>query len=110
MKQPKRRPSRRTAKSRSHTKSRAKIPRTAEQYHAKPERFRNIWEKVISVVSKMRGEKISLKKASQESGVSPSTVKRWAGVALQKRTSGKWSAKQTDNLLRVMLIPTTDGT
>jgi hypothetical protein len=85
-------------------------PRTAAQYHAKPERFKGIWDRVVSVISKLRSEKTSLQKASHEQGISPRTVKRWAGSALQKRTSGKWAAKKSDRLLRVLMIPTSDGT
>jgi hypothetical protein len=68
-----------------------------------------IWNRVVAAVSKMRGEKASLEKASRESGVSPRTVKRWAGSALQKSSAGKWSPKKDDNLLRVLIVPTEKG-
>jgi hypothetical protein len=87
-----------------------RAPRTAAQYNAKPEKFKDMWDRVVTVVSKMRSESASLQKAAQESGVSPSTVKRWAGSALQKRTNGKWVAKKSDALLRVLMIPMPDGT
>jgi len=56
----------------------------------------------------MRSEKLSLKKASLETGVKPETVKRWAGSALEKR-SGRFAIKKGDRLLRPMKIPTPDG-
>jgi hypothetical protein len=65
---------------------------------------------MVSVVSKMRSEKLSLQKAAQDHGISPRTVKKWAGKALQKRANGKWVASKSDNLLRVLTIPTSDGT
>jgi hypothetical protein len=83
--------------------------RTAAQYRAKPEKFKDMWDRVVSVVSKMRTEKTSLEKAAREAGVSPRTVKRWAGSALQKRVSGKWVAKKSDTLLRVLKVPMVDG-
>jgi hypothetical protein len=88
---------------------RRSAPRTATQYFQKPERFKQLWDKVVGVITKMRGEKISLTKASQESGVSAQTVKRWAGSALQKRPGGKWAVKRSDSLLRVLMVPTPEG-
>jgi hypothetical protein len=57
----------------------------------------------------MRSEKASLQKASKEEGISPRTVKLWAGSALQKHGNGKWVAKKNDTLLRVLTIPGPDG-
>jgi hypothetical protein len=100
----------RTAKGNKRTtRKRPVAPRTAEQYFAQPEKWQGIWNRIVAAVSKMRGEKVSLEKASRESGVSPRTVKRWAGSALQKRTSGKWAPKKNDNLLRVLIVPTPKG-
>jgi hypothetical protein len=58
----------------------------------------------------MRGEKTSLQKTAHEHGISPRTVKRWAGSALRKRSNGKWVAKRSDSLLRVLTVPTPEGT
>jgi hypothetical protein len=109
----KRKSSHRTGKrhaSRKLSKAHASAPRTAEEYYARPEKFKDVWDRVVSVVSKMRSEKTSLQKAAQEYGISPSTVKRWAGSALQKRSNGKWGAKKNDNLLRLLTVPTPEGT
>jgi hypothetical protein len=57
----------------------------------------------------MRSKKASLKRASKENGISSHTVKRWSSSALQKRSSGKWTAKKSDNLLRVLMIPASGG-
>jgi hypothetical protein len=107
---------RRTGTQRRHSKGRhekavrnRKAPRTTAQYDAKPEKFKATWDRVVAVISKLRSEKTSLQKVSKELGVSPRTVKRWAGSSLQKQSSGKWSAKKSDTLLRVLRIPTPDG-
>lgn len=68
-----------------------------------------MWARLVNAISKMRGEKVSLERASHESGVSPRTVKRWAGSALQKTSGGKWSPKKDDNLLRVLVVHTPEG-
>jgi hypothetical protein len=94
---------------RQQANKRQTAPRTAAQYNAEPERFKDRWDRIIGVISKMRSEKTSLQKAAKEKGVSPRTVKRWAGSALQQRTSGKWVAKKSDRLLREMKIPTSEG-
>jgi hypothetical protein len=68
-----------------------------------------MWDRVLAVVSTMRSEKTSLQNAAQEQSISPRTVKRWAGSALQKRSNGKWVAKKNDTLLRLLTIPGPDG-
>jgi hypothetical protein len=57
----------------------------------------------------MRAEKASLKKAALEVGIRPEIVKRWVASALEKR-SGRFAAKKNDQLLRVLRIPSADGT
>lgn len=84
-------------------------PRTTAQYDAKSEKFKDTWDRVVAVVSKLRSEKTSLQQAAKEQGISPRTVKRWAGSALQKQESGKWTARKSDTLLRVLTIPTAGG-
>jgi hypothetical protein len=95
---------------RSLMNARRSVPRTEEQFSARPDKFKDMWTRLVNAVSKMRGEKASLERASRESGISSRTVKRWAGSALQKSDSGKWSPKKNDNLLRVLIVPTEKGT
>src|SRR6202021_4185453 len=90
-------------------KSTARAPRTINQYRAKSERFQDIWNRVTHVVSKMRSNDVSLRQASREFGLAPQTVIRLAGSALRKRASGHYAARAHDSLLRVLVIPTTDG-
>jgi hypothetical protein len=58
----------------------------------------------------MRREGVSLKQASREVGTSPRTVVKWGGSAFKKQKSGKYSVKAKDNLLRLLQIPTSEGT
>jgi|SRR5579871_171992 len=84
-------------------------PRTAEQYFAKPARSRELWNRITHVIAKMRSEKISLQQASKEFGVDPRTVVKRGGTALQKSATGRYQAKRSDRLLRVLVIPAHDG-
>ena len=54
---------------------------TVDQYYRKPKRFRDMYEKVLRVLAKMRVEKTSLQNASRESSIDPRTVKNVAGSA-----------------------------
>ena len=90
-------------------KGRIRAPRTAQEFLAKPERFQDRWNRVAHVVSKMRADGISLRQASREFGVDPRTVLKLGKSALRKRTSGRYSAKSDDRLLRVLAVPTVDG-
>jgi hypothetical protein len=90
-------------------KTKIAAPRTEAQYLAKPEKFKETWDRVLGVVSKMRREKISLTQASRDAGISPRTVTRWGKTALQKQKNGKYTARKSDNLLRLVTIPTPDG-
>jgi len=85
------------------------VLRTVEQYKSRPIRFRNTWSRVVHVIAKMRSEGLSLRGAAQDVGISPSTVQRWGKSALRKNKSGRFIAKRTDRLLRVLMIPTIDG-
>jgi hypothetical protein len=85
-------------------------PRTAQEYFAKPERFQDQWNRVVHVISKLRADGVSLKQASREFGVDPRTVLKLGKSALRKRTSGRYAAKTSDRLLRVLAVPTHEGT
>jgi hypothetical protein len=57
----------------------------------------------------MRSEKVSLARAAREIGISPSSVTRWGRSALRKNKTGRYTAKRTDRLLRVLMVPASDG-
>lgn len=84
-------------------------PRTVEQYFAMPERSQDIWNRVAHVISKMRADGASLHEASRESQIDPRTVIRWSGSALRKTAKGRYAARASDRLLRVLLVPTPTG-
>src|SRR5437879_10556328 len=58
----------------------------------------------------MRAGSISLNQASREFGVDPRTVIKRGGTALWKSVTGRYEAKKSDRLLRVLVFPTHDGT
>lgn len=86
-----------------------RAPRTIHEYRAKSERFQDTWNRVTHVISKMRADDVSLRQASREFGLTPRTVVRLAKPALRKGSSGRYAARANDYLLRVLVIPTTDG-
>jgi hypothetical protein len=91
------------------TQAKQGAPRTEAQYAAKPETFKDTWDRVIDAISKMRSGKVSLTQAAREARVSPRTVTKWGKSALRKGKSGKYAVKKNDNLLRVLVIPTPEG-
>lgn len=95
---------------RRQSKAKYSVPMTEAQYTAKPENFKETWDHVLAAISKMRRDKVSLTQASREIGISPRTVTKWGKSALRKRPNGKYAVKASDSLLRIVLIPTPDGT
>ena len=98
-----------TAAKKRSRKNQPYAPRTAEQYHSKPPRLQELWNRITQVISKMRAEKVSLQQASKELGVDPRTVAKRGGTALRKSGSGRYEAKKSDRLLRVLVLPAPDG-
>lgn len=86
-----------------------KAPRTAAQYFSRPTRQRESLAKTAHVLSAMRSEGLSLRKASREVGISSQTVRRHAGAALRKTQSGTYKARASDRMLRVLVLPTPSG-
>ena len=58
----------------------------------------------------MRSDKVSLTQASRDAAIKPRTVTKWGKSALRKGKNGKYAAKPQDNLLRLVMIPTPEGT
>lgn len=98
-----------TRKQHSHKRARIAVPKTLEQYLAKSDRFQVQWNTVAHVISKMRSDAVSLRKAASEYGIDPRTVVRLGGSALKKAANGRYTAKRSDGLLRVLAIPTVRG-
>ena len=89
--------------------ARSKPPRTAAQYFAKPPRQRASLVKTAHVLTAMRRDGLSLKEAARENGIMPETVQRHAGSALRKTKGGKYEARASDSMLRVLLVPAVGG-
>jgi hypothetical protein len=79
-------------------------PRTAQEFLAKSEAFQDKFTRVANVVSKMRAGGVSLAQASGEYKLAPHTVLRWGHTALRKGANGRYTAKASDRLLRVMVV------
>jgi hypothetical protein len=84
-------------------------PQTAEQFFALSQRSQDKWNGVVQAISKMRAEGVSLQQASREFGVNSRSVVRLGRSALRKQKNGRYVAKSSDRLLRVVLIPASDG-
>jgi hypothetical protein len=97
-------------RSRRPGKNKRIAPRTAKEFFAQPKPFQDRWNRATHVISKMRADGISLRRASREFGLDPRVVRRLAGPGLRKRINGRYAAKANDRLLRVLAIPTKQGT
>jgi hypothetical protein len=89
--------------------SRTQNPQTLAEYAATTDRFKETWNRAEHAISKMRSEGMSLQGASRHFDISPKIVIRLAGSALRKNPNGKYRAKSTDKLLRVLVILTNSG-
>lgn len=98
------RPVRRRIKIRRRT-----VPTTARQYFSRSKQFQETWDSVGQVISRMRSGRISLRRASKEIGIDPDVVLKFGRSALRKRKNGKYAAKKTDHLLRILSVSTPEG-
>jgi hypothetical protein len=90
-------------------KNKFSAPRTAKQYFAMPREFQELWDRIVQVPTTMRSGKHSLDNASREHGVSPRLVLRLAGSAFQRLRNGRYAAKVSDGLLRILPLPSLTG-
>jgi lambda repressor-like predicted transcriptional regulator len=86
-----------------------KKPNTARQYFLLSPKNQETWDSIGHVISKIREEGISLPKAAKQFGLSPRTVITLGGSALKKQKNGRYVAKKTDRLLRVINVLKTKG-
>lgn len=84
-------------------------PRSAAEYLVKPPAFQDEWRRAVGIVSRMRTENVSLKKASEDADITPRRVLRLAGSGLKKQSNGRYTARKSDDLLRVLNMAGTDG-
>ena len=88
--------------------SRFKKPTTAKQYFALSPKQQETWNSIGHALSKMR-EGLTLSKAAKEFGISPKIVITLGRSALRKQKNGRYVAKKTDQLLRVVNVLNGDG-
>jgi hypothetical protein len=85
------------------------LPHTAEEFFSKSEQSQDHWNRVVHAISKMRIDGISLHQAARTFEIDPRTVLRLGKSALRKRPNGRYAAKASDCLLRVLEVLTPDG-
>jgi hypothetical protein len=84
-------------------------PQTIKELFAKPRKFQALWNRVTQVPAEMRSKGISLKEASRMFSVSPDAVLDLIPSAFRKDRNGRYQVKPSDDLLRVLLIPSRKG-
>ena len=95
---------------RGHHQNKNDAPTTARDYFSRSKRFQETWDSVAHAISKMRStSSLSLRRAAREFGVSPAQVVRLGRSALRKQKSGRYAARKTDRLLRVLSVLTPQG-
>ncbi|HLZ50325.1 MAG TPA: hypothetical protein VKP61_06235 [Candidatus Acidoferrum sp.] len=85
-----------------------KKPNTARQYFLLSPKNQETWDSIGHVISKMR-EGMTLPKAAKEFSLPPKRVISLGRSALRKQKNGRYVAKKTDRLLRVVNALTTKG-
>lgn len=85
------------------------LPRTLEALGALPAPSREAYTRSLHALAKMRSEGLSLYAAAKEVDVDPRTVLRWGKAALRKQKSGRFTAKRSDQMLRVLMLPSKTG-
>lgn len=83
-----------------------KVKRRPGQGKRKP---RTPQSTIARVVTTMRSDGLSLRRAAAEEGISPATVLRHAKGALRKTSQGRYRARKSDRLLRPLVIPSSQG-
>jgi lambda repressor-like predicted transcriptional regulator len=84
-------------------------PTTSKQYFSLPDVQQETWNRVVHVIAKMRADGASLTQASREFGLDPRVVRNRAGSALRKTKGGRYAARKSDKLLRVLVVPSPQG-
>lgn len=80
----------------------------AKQFAVLPERVQDIHNRVAQAVAKMR-DGVSLQQAAREFGLNTETLVRLGGSALRKPPNGRYVARGTDRLFRILVLPTPRG-
>src|SRR5262249_35897343 len=79
-----------------------------EEFLEVPERKQDLWRDVGQIVTRVR-EGATFAEACREFGRDARTVQPLAKPALRKRRNGRWGAKKSDRILRVLQIIMPEG-
>lgn len=82
---------------------------TERQYFSTSPQFQEDWDDVVHAISQMRRTGMSLSRAAEEIGINPDLIRQLGRSALRKQANGKYVAKKSDRLLRVLTRLTPDG-
>ncbi len=91
------------------SRRKSRTPRTAKQYFSMSAEDQSTWDTVAHVISRMRTRRVSLPRASREFGIDPDVVKRFGRPALRKQKNGKFVARRSDKLFRLLTAVTEEG-
>lgn len=91
------------------TRRRSTNPHNTEQYFELSPEAQEQWNRVAHVIQKVRTERVSVTQAAKEFGIDRKKVIQLGGSALRKQKNGRYKAKSFDRLLRVLVIPSSDG-
>jgi len=78
------------------------------EFLAMPARRQDIWDAVGQVTTEVRSG-ATLAQASRKFHIDPRTALRLGRPALRKLRNGRWVARKSDRLLRVLPMPTPKG-
>jgi hypothetical protein len=84
-------------------------PQTAKELFAKPRKFQTLWNRVTQVPAEMRSTGATLREGARRFGLTPEVVIDTIPSAFRKARNGRYEVKPSDNLLRVLLIPSSKG-
>jgi hypothetical protein len=106
--QSKQRITKKVIRSRKSARHKLVVPRTAKQYFSMSRKDQDAWDRTVQVPAKMR-DGLSLPEAAKESGITRSQVLHRIPTALRKTRNGRYVAKASDRLLRILPIPSKGG-
>jgi hypothetical protein len=84
-------------------------PRNADDFFRRPPAFQKRWRRGLHAVSLMINKKLSLHEACVEAEVDSRFVRRWMSSALRRGAGGRYIAKPSNKLLRVLKLPSAEG-
>jgi hypothetical protein len=90
-------------------RARTIAPKRLQDFSSKPKVFQDEWVRMTHVVTRMRAGRVSLARASKEFGISSKKVSKLGSSAIRKGKNGKYVAKSRDTLLRILVVPASNG-